>query len=135
MEQDYLYTSMDNDYHMIRNIVAKRKEFKERGAGQLAADLIDNRGNFRGMAELRPTQTTNILLKEDQEDLWMKLVDSAYNSLDEWTADLFDLITYLWLVTPKNSEGYIEFHSNDALRLRQGLRRKYQSKRVNNSRT
>ena len=49
----------------------------------------------------------------------MKLVDSAYNSLDEWTADLFDLITYLWLVTPKNSEGYIEFHSNDALRLRQ----------------
>ena len=26
MEQDYLYTSMDNDYHMIRNIVAKKKE-------------------------------------------------------------------------------------------------------------
>ena len=119
MEQDYVYTSMDNDYHMIRNIVAKRKEFKERGAGQLAADLIDKRGNFRGMAELRPTQSTNIILKEDQEDIWMKLVDSAYNSLDEWTADLFDLITYLWLVTPKNSEGYIEFHSNDALRLRQ----------------
>ncbi|WP_223882012.1 helix-turn-helix domain-containing protein [Niallia endozanthoxylica] len=118
MEQDYLYTSMDNDYHMIRNIVAKKKEFKERGEGQLAADLIDNKGNFRGMAELRPTQTTNILLKEDQEDLWMKLVDSAYNSLDEWTADLFDLITYLWLLSPKNSEGYIEFHSNDALRLR-----------------
>ncbi|WP_256242065.1 helix-turn-helix domain-containing protein [Bacillus sp. V3B] len=121
MEQDYLYTSMDNDYHMIRNIVAKKKEFKKRGAGQLAADLIDNKGNFRGMAELRPTQTTRIALKEDQEDLWMKLVDSAYNSLDEWTADLFDLITYLWLVTSKNNEGYIEFHSNDALRLRQIL--------------
>jgi hypothetical protein len=119
MEQDYLFTSMDNDYHMIRNIVAKKKEFKERGTGQLAADLIDNKGKFRGMAELRPTQTTHISLKDDQEDLWMKLVDSAYNSLDEWTADLFDLITYLWLVTPKNGEGYIEFHSNDALRLRQ----------------
>ena len=49
----------------------------------------------------------------------MKLVDSAYNALDEWTADLFDLITYLWLVSPKDNEGYIEFHSNDALRLRQ----------------
>ena len=119
MEQDYLFTSMDNDYHMIRNIVAKKKEFKKRGVGQLAADLIDNKGNFRGMAELRPTQTTHIALKEDQEDLWMKLVDSAYTALDEWTADLFDLITYLWLVTPKNNEGYIEFHSNDALRLRQ----------------
>ena len=119
MEQDYLYTSMDNDYHMIRKIVAKKKDFKNRGAGQLAADLIDNKGNFRGMAELRPTQTTDIALQEDQENLWLKLVDSAYNALDEWTADLFDLITYLWLVSPKNNEGYIEFHSNDALRLRQ----------------
>ena len=119
MEQDYLFTSMDNDYHMIRKIVAKKNVFKERGAGQLAADLIDNKGNFRGMAELRPTQTTDFALQEDQEDLWMKLIDSAYNALDEWTADLFDLITYLWLVSPKNNEGYIEFHSNDALRLRQ----------------
>lgn len=118
MEQDYLLTSMDNDYHMIRNIVAKKQEFKERGAGQLAADLVDNRGNFRGMAELRTEQSTYFSFKEDQEELWMKLIDSAYNALDEWTADLFDLITYLWLVTPKNSEGYIEFHSNDALRLR-----------------
>lgn len=118
MEQDYLLTSMDNDYHMIRNIVAKKKEFKERGAGQLAADLVDNKGNFRGMAELRPEQATYFSFKEDQEELWMRLIDSAYNALDEWTADLFDLITYLWLVTPKNNEGYIEFHSNDALRLR-----------------
>ena len=46
MEQDYVYTSMDNDYHMIRNIVAKRKEFKERDAGQLAADLIDNKATL-----------------------------------------------------------------------------------------
>ncbi|MEH6906267.1 helix-turn-helix domain-containing protein, partial [Neobacillus drentensis] len=119
IEQNYLFTSMDNDYHMIRNIVAKKKEFKERGAGQLAADLIDNKGNFRGMAELRPTQTTHITLKEDQENIWIRLVDSAYNALDEWTADVFDLITYLWLVSPKNTEGYIEFHSNDALQLRQ----------------
>ena len=119
MEQDYLFTSMDNDYHMLRNIVSKKKEFKEMYTGQLAADLVDTKGNFRGMAELRPTQTTHITLKEDQEDLWMKLVDSAYNALDEWTADLFDLITYLWLISPKNNEGYIEFHSNDALRLRQ----------------
>ena len=119
MEQDYLFTSVDNDYHMLRNIVSKKKEFKEIYTGQLAADLVDTKGNFRGMAELRPTQTTHITLEEDQEDLWMKLVDSAYNALDEWTADLFDLITYLWLISPKNNEGYIEFHSNDALRLRQ----------------
>ena len=120
MEQDYLFTSMDNDYHMIRNIVAKKKVSLKKGVrGNWLLNLIDNKGNFRGMAELRPTQTTHITLKEDQEDLWMKLVDSAYNALDEWTADLFDLITYLWLVSPKNNEGYIEFHSNDALRLRQ----------------
>ena len=75
----------------------------------MAADLIDKKGNFRGMAELRPTQTTHIALKEDQENLWMKLVDSAYNALDEWTADLFDLITYLWLVSPKNKKDILNF--------------------------
>lgn len=118
MQQNYLFTSMDNDYHMIRNIVAKKSKFKETYTGDLAADLIDTKGNFRGMAELRPKHNTHITLKEDQENLWMKLVDSTYNALDEWTADLFDLITYLWLVSPKNEEGYIEFHSNDAMRLK-----------------
>ena len=118
MERDYLFTSMDNDYHMIRNMVSKKSKFKETYTGQLAANLIDTKGNFRGMAELRPTQTAHITVKEDQE-IWMKLVDSAYNALDEWTADLFDLITYLCLVSPKDNEGYIEFHSNDALRLKQ----------------
>ena len=68
MEQDYLFTSMDNDYHMIRNMVSKKSKFKETYTGQLAADLIDTKGNFRGMAELRPTQTTHITVKEDQED-------------------------------------------------------------------
>ncbi|MCC3359673.1 helix-turn-helix domain-containing protein [Bacillus sp. REN16] len=118
IEQDYLLTSMDNKYTMLRNIVAKKNDFKEWGDEQMAAELIDNKGNLRGMAALRP-DPNSIEVAEDQEDLWMKLVDSAYNSLDEWTADLFDLITYLWMVSHKNSEGYIEFHSNDALRLRQ----------------
>lgn len=119
LQQDYIFTSMDNDYNMIRNIVAKKSKFKKTYTGDLAADLIDTKGKFRGMAELRPKHNTHIALKKDQEDLWMKLVDSTYNALDEWTADLFDLITYLWLTSPKNEEGYIEFHSNDALRLKQ----------------
>ena len=57
MERDYLFTSMDNDYNMIRNIVAKKSKFKKTYTGDLAANLIDTKGNFRGMAELRPTQT------------------------------------------------------------------------------
>src|SRR5690606_12587374 len=40
-ENDYLITSMDNDFHMLRKIVAKPEEFKERGTGQLAAELFD----------------------------------------------------------------------------------------------
>jgi hypothetical protein len=119
LQQDYIFTSMDNDYNMIRNIVAKKSKFKKTYTGDLAADLIDTKGNFRGMAELRPKHNTHITLKKGQEDLWMKLVDSTYNALDEWTADLFDLITYLWLVSPKNEDGYIEFHSDNALRLKQ----------------
>lgn len=127
---DFLYTSMDNDYHMLRNIVAKQKDFKESEAEILAAELVDNKGNFRGMAELRPTQTSVEKLTADQEALWMKLVDSAYNALDELTADLFDLITYLWMVGDKTNDGFILFHSTDALEIRQLQNPKEDSKEL-----
>jgi hypothetical protein len=84
----------------------------------LAAQIIDNRGKIRGLAELRPYDTPVAELSSDQQEMWLELFESTLNSLDEMTADLFDLITYLWMVTPKNRDGYIEFHSNDALRLR-----------------
>lgn len=118
LNQDFIYSSMDIDYHLMRDIVTKKKDFKETETGHLATEIIDNRGNVRGLAELRPHESHVTEFSSADQHMWLELIESTINSLDEMTADLFDLITYLWVVTPKTDEGYIEFHSNDALRLR-----------------
>lgn len=116
VNQDYIYSSMDTDYHLMRDIVTKKKGFTEKETGILGTEIIDNQGNVRGLAELRPNQ----LLENSagQQKMWLNLVESTINSLDEMTADIFDLISYLWMVLPKDADGYIEFHSDDALRIR-----------------
>ncbi|MDA6131562.1 hypothetical protein OSK38_29865, partial [Escherichia coli] len=60
--------------------------------------------------------------------VWLETLGETLNSLDDLTADLFDLISYLWLTQPKSSDGYIEFHSNDALRLRNIKKRSFAGK-------
>lgn len=116
LNQDYIYSSMDRDFHLMRDIVTKKKNFKKGEDGLLATKIIDNSGKVRGMAELRPLKSTEIA--PEQQAVWLELIESTINSLDEMTADLFDLITYLWMVSPKTEDGFIEFHCNDALRLR-----------------
>lgn len=118
LERDFIYGSMDIDYHLMRDIVTKKKEFKEVEPGYLTSEIIDNRGNVRGLAELRPFESQLTGVGKDQQAMWLEMIESTLSSLDEMTADLFDLITYLWMVSPKTSDGFIEFHSNDALRLR-----------------
>lgn len=118
LNRDFIYSSMDIDFHLMRDIVTKKKEFKENETGHLATEIIDNRGKVRGLAELRPHESQVTEFSSEHQHMWLELIESTINSLDEMTADLFDLITYLWIVTPKNEDGYIEFHSNDALRLR-----------------
>ncbi|RFB11500.1 hypothetical protein DZB84_20800 [Bacillus sp. HNG] len=115
---DYIYSSMDYEFHLMRDIVTKKKDFKEGDAGYLTTEIIDNRGKVRGFAELRPYESQTAQLTSEQNEVWLELIESTINSLDELTADLFDLITYLWMVSPKNPDGYIEFHSNDALQIR-----------------
>ena len=118
LKRDYIYSSMDMDFHLMRDIVTKKKDFKESEEGLLATEIIDNRGKIRGLAELRPHELHAAEVTPDQQAMWLELIESTINSLDEMTADLFDLITYLWMVSPKTDDGFIEFHSADALRLR-----------------
>lgn len=130
LNRQYIYSSMDMDYHLMRDIVTKKKDFKKGETGLLATEIIDNRGKVRGLAEIRPPESQTTELASDQQEMWLELIESTINSLDEMTADLFDLITYLWMVSPKTSDGYIEFHSNDALQLRNLKKRTAQGREL-----
>ncbi|PKG25255.1 helix-turn-helix domain-containing protein [Niallia nealsonii] len=128
LENDYILSSTDMDFYLMRDMVTKKKEFKEGETGFLATEIIDNRGNVKGVAELRPHELQTTMTSE--QDIWLETLGETLNSLDDLTADLFDLISYLWLTSPKSSDGYIEFHSDDALRLRNIKKKTWAGKEV-----
>lgn len=130
LQQEYILGSSEMEYHLMRDIVTKKDHFKENQTGNLTTEILDNRGMLKGLAELRPQDALPQHGGSDQQTMWLEMIGSTLNSLDEMTADLFDLITYLWMVSPKNEDGYIEFHSNDALQLRKLKKRSSQGKEI-----
>lgn len=115
-EKDYIFTNMNADFQLIRDVVTSPDNFNIQENLTPKSDLIDSRGVLRGMAEVRYDADNTV--GGEVNPLWMRLVEQTLSSLDEFTADLFDLISYLWIVSPKNSNGYIEFESDYAVRLR-----------------
>lgn len=116
-DQEFIYTNAGTEYHLMRDIVTKKSDFSETETGYLGTELVDNHGLLHGFAELRPVPLIPSESDNNQAN-WLDLVETTLSSLDELTADIFDLISYLWMTTEKNSEGFIEFHSDDALMLR-----------------
>lgn len=117
-EQKYIYTNTSTPFHLMRNIVTNKKHFKENEAGVLGSELIDNKGTLHGLAELRPAPLFQIETEFNPE-FGLDLLETTLSSLDELTADIFDLVSYMWMTGNRDDEGFIEFHSDDALMLRQ----------------
>lgn len=115
-EKDHIFTNMNADFQLIRDVVTSPKNFNMHTDTTSQSELVDSRGVIRGMAEVRLAADNQ--QQEEFNPLWIQLVEQTLSSLDEFTADLFDLISYLWVVSPKNNQGYIEFESDYALRLR-----------------
>ena len=116
LDNDYIYGTMHSDYQLMRDLVTKKKQFIENEEGLYGAKIQDNKGIVRGKAEVRPIDMG--IASSEKQQMWLSLMESTLSSLDEWTADLFDLISYLWIVQPKDADGYIKFHSDEALKLR-----------------
>ncbi|WP_019243799.1 MULTISPECIES: helix-turn-helix domain-containing protein [Bacillus] len=131
MERNYLYSSSEASYQLLSDIVSKKSNYSPLDNGIYRAPIMDTKGNVKGLADVRPYELEEEDVPAEQKDLWYKLLQSTINSLDELTADLLDLISYLWMVSPKTSEGYIEFHSDDALKLRQVRKRTLDGKEFN----
>ena len=100
----------------MRDTVSSSKKFNEKEDGVYVSDMIDAKGELRGTAELR--KDTISLPDQDQEKLWLSLVESTINAFDELTADLLDIISHMWVLQQKDEDGYIDFHSDEVLKLR-----------------
>lgn len=114
-DRDYIYANSSTTFHLMRDMVTKKNGFEEKETGYMGTELVDNQGQLHGVAELRPMPLTHL---PEADPLGVDLVATTLSSLDELTADIFDLVSYLWMTGKRDDEGFIEFHSDDALMLR-----------------
>ena len=116
LENDRIFASMNTDYLFMRNTISQKKKFVETPKGVYTSEIVDTKGDLRGLAELR--EDTIEMPDPEQAALWLNLVESTLNAFDELTADLLDIISHMWLLQCKDEDGYIEFHSDEVLKLR-----------------
>lgn len=116
LENERIFTSLNSQYLLMRDTVSSSKKFNKKEDGVFVSDMIDAKGELRGTAELR--KDTISLPEQDQEQLWLSLMESTINAFDELTADLLDIISHMWVLQQKDEDGYIDFHSDEVLKLR-----------------
>lgn len=116
LDNERIFTSLNSQYILMRDTLSSSKKFNEKEDGVFVSDMIDAKGELRGTAELR--KDTIALPEQDQEKLWLSLVESTINAFDELTADLLDIISHMWVLQQKDEDGYIDFHSDEVLKLR-----------------
>lgn len=116
-ERDYIYANTSTPFHLMRNIVTNKTNFSEKETGFMGTELVDNQGTLHGFAELRPAPLFQTEA-DPSPSYGIDLLETTLSSLDELTADIFDLVSYQWMTGKRDAEGFIEFHSDDALLLR-----------------
>lgn len=116
LDNERIFTTLNSQYLLMRDTVSSNKKFSEQEDGVYMSEMIDTKGELRGTAELR--KDTISLPDQDQEKLWLSLVESTINAFDELTADLLDIISHMWVLQEKDEDGYIDFHSDAVLKLR-----------------
>ncbi|WP_338754910.1 hypothetical protein [Bacillus sp. FJAT-52991] len=121
-EERQLVSSMDHQFHLVRNIVTQPKIFVSAGETNelFQAEIKDSRGNVHGIARVNLTGGLDLPFTDEEQEYWDKL-RTAFSAMDEMTADIFDIICFLFLFAPKDEDGYLYFHSNDALKLRSNV--------------
>lgn len=121
-EDRQLVSSMDYQFHLVRNIVTQPKAFVSADEAEdiYQAEIKDSRGNVHGLARVNVAGGMDMPFTDEEQEYWDKL-RTAFSAMDELTADIFDIICFLFLFAPKDADGYLYFHSNDALKLRSNV--------------
>jgi len=70
-------------------------------------------------AQLRAKETQLGRLKSNEAfEQWQNLTSQAISAMDDLTADIFDIVSILWMEQATHKDQMIHFHTDDALNLR-----------------
>ncbi|MCM3541331.1 helix-turn-helix domain-containing protein [Priestia endophytica] len=120
LEREFTETGSAYIYHKLRETISKN-EFNY-DENYPTAYISNETNSVEAIAQVRTNQEEDLFKLSKQEiEKWKNLTSNALTSMDDLTADIFDIVSILWMKEAQHKDQMIHFHSDDALNLR-GLR-------------
>ena len=101
-------------FHKLRETISKN-DF------DIATEIPTARIEEKALEATAQVRAENDYLKMNSNvaiEQWKNLTSQAITSMDDLTADIFDIVSILWMQQATHKEQMIHFHTDDALNLR-----------------
>jgi len=120
LDQNFVESGSALLYHKLRETISKNDFVVQ---SEFPTALIQEK-TVQATAQLRDTGNNQHLLSTEEIQQWKNLTAQAITSMDDLTADIFDIISILWMKQAAHKDQMINFHTDDALNLRRVQGRK-----------
>jgi DNA-binding XRE family transcriptional regulator len=114
LNQSFIESGSALIYHKLRDTISKN-EFQMKT--EFPTALI-NEKTLTATAQVRSEGNAPQQLSHGEIEQWKNLTAQAITSMDDLTADIFDIISILWMKQATHRDQMINFHTDDALNLR-----------------
>jgi DNA-binding XRE family transcriptional regulator len=114
LNQNFVESSSALLFHRLRETISKN-EF------EIATEIPTARISEKALEATAQVRSENAYLKIKSHtaiEQWKNLTSQAITSMDDLTADIFDIVSILWMQQATHKEQMIHFHTDDALNLR-----------------
>lgn len=101
-------------FHKLRETISKN-EFDV--ATEIPTASIEERA-LKATAQVRAENNYLKMNSNAAIEQWKNLTSQAITSMDDLTADIFDIVSILWMQQAAHKDQMIHFHTDDALNLR-----------------
>jgi DNA-binding transcriptional regulator YiaG len=115
LNQSFIESGSALLYHKLRDTISKN-DFQIKT--EFPTALI-NEKTITATAQVRSEGNAPQRLSNEEIEQWKNLTAQAITSMDDLTADIFDIISILWMKQATHKDQMINFHTDDALNLRQ----------------
>lgn len=114
LNQNFVESGSALLFHKLRETISKN-EF------DLTTEVPTAKFTEKALEATAQVRAENTALKVKSNTAiaqWKNLTSQAISSMDDLTADIFDIVSILWMQQAKHKDQMIHFHTDDALNLR-----------------
>jgi DNA-binding transcriptional regulator YiaG len=114
LNQDFAESGSALLFHKLRETISKNDfDFANKiPTARIVEKALEATAQVRA-SDAYPKMKSNAAIEQ-----WKNLTSQAITSMDDLTADLFDIVSILWMQQATHKDQMIHFHTDDALNLR-----------------